>query len=212
MATLPTRLKRAFFARDTLTVARDLLGRRLVRVLEGERVSGRIVETEAYIGEEDEASHASPGPTERNASMYKRPGYAYVYLIYGMYHCFNVVTEREGFPAAVLIRALEPLEGLDGMRERRDRVEAGGTRSREDLRKLTGGPGRLCQALAIDRRHDGADLCAAETSRQTLFLEVGERVPDAAVVTSPRINVRGDDVAVSAPWRFYVEGNPCVSR
>jgi DNA-3-methyladenine glycosylase len=206
------RLRRAFFARDTLTVARDLLGKRLVRVLEGERVSGMIVETEAYVGEEDEASHASPGPTERNASMYKAAGHAYVYLIYGMYHCFNVVTEREGFPAAVLIRALEPLEGVDVMRERRGRIGAGGARSGEDLRKLTGGPGRLCQALVIDRRHDGADLCAAEGSRQALFLEVGECVPDAAVATSPRINVRGDEAAVSAPWRFYVEGNPCVSR
>ena len=197
------RLTRQFFVRDTLTVARDLLGRRLVHVLEGERLSGKIVETEAYVGEQDEASHASPGPTERNASMYGPPGHAYVYFIYGMYHCFNIVTEREGFPAAVLIRALEPLEGLDSMRERRGQVGA------RDVTNLTSGPGRLCQALAIDRRYDGADLCAA---RSELFLKTGDRVPDAAVAISPRVNVRGDEAAVSAPWRFYVEGNPYVSR
>lgn len=197
------RLARAFFARKTLIVARDLLGRHLVHLRGDERLSGRIVETEAYIGEEDEASHASPGPTERNASMYGPAGHAYVYLIYGMYHCFNVVTEREGFPAAVLIRALEPLKGLEVMRERRGRVGA------SDVEALTSGPGRLCQALAIDRRHDGLDLCASDAS---LFLEAGQPVPDASIGRGPRVNVRGDDVAVNAPWRFYVEGNPHVSR
>jgi len=197
------RLTRSFFARDTLTVAHDLLGRRLVRILEGTRLSGRIVETEAYVGEEDEASHASPGLTERNASMYGPAGHAYVYLIYGMYHCFNIVTVREGFPAAVLVRALEPLEGLDVMRERRGPVGA------RDSRKLTSGPGRLCQALVIDRRHDGADLCAPETP---LYLEPGDPPPDDVVTTSSRVNVRGDEAAVNAPWRFYVEGNPYVSR
>lgn len=197
------RLERPFFARDTLTVARDLLGRRLVHVLDGTRVAGKIVETEAYIGEEDEASHASPGPTERNASMYEPAGHAYVYLIYGMHHCFNIVTEREGFPAAVLIRALEPVEGIGSMRRRRGPVGA------QDARKLTSGPGRLCQALAVDQRHDGADLCAPDAA---LFLEVGDPVTGADVATSPRINVRGDETALSAPWRFYVEGSPFVSR
>jgi DNA-3-methyladenine glycosylase len=113
------RLGQDFFARDTLVVARELLGRRLVRVFKEQRLSGRIVEVEAYIGEKDQASHASCGPTERNAPMYGPPGHAYVYLIYGMHHCFNVVTEREGYPAAVLVRALEPLEGIEEMRERR---------------------------------------------------------------------------------------------
>jgi DNA-3-methyladenine glycosylase len=196
-------LTRAFFARNTLTVARDLLGRYLVHRRDGERLSGRIVETEAYVGEQDDASHASPGPTKRNASMYGPPGHAYVYLIYGMYHCFNVVTEREGFPAAVLIRALEPLEGLDAMRERRGRVGARG------VEMLTSGPGRLCQALAIDLRQDGADLCISDAA---LFLEAGDPVPDNVVGVGPRVNVRGDEFALSAPWRFYVEGNPHVSR
>jgi DNA-3-methyladenine glycosylase len=194
------RLGRGFFDRDTLEVARELLGRRLVRMLEGKRLSGRIVEAEAYVGEEDEASHASPGPTKRNASMYGPPGHAYVYLIYGMYTCFNVVTGQKGFPAAVLVRALEPVEGLQTMRERR-----GG---RPDD-QLTSGPGRLCEALAIDLQFDGVDLCSPEAR---LFLEVGESVPDERVVAGPRVNVRGDDVALSVPWRFYVEGNRYVSR
>lgn len=193
-------LARGFFARDTLEVARDLLGRRLVRTLEGKRLSGRIVEAEAYVGEQDEASHASPGLTKRNASMYGPPGHAYVYLIYGMYTCFNVVTGQEGFPAAVLVRALEPVEGLETMRERR-----GG---RPDD-QLTSGPGRLCEALAIDLRFDGADLCSPDAR---LFLEEGEPVPDERVATGPRVNVRGDDIAVNVPWRFYVEGSRYLSR
>lgn len=193
------RLERAFFARGTLEVARDLVGCRLVRVLEGERVSGRIVETEAYIGEADEASHARPGRTRRNASMYGPPGHAYVYLIYGIHHCFNVVSDSEGFPAAVLIRALEPQEGTEVMSRRR-----GGRPDHE----LTAGPGRLCEALGIDLRFDGADLCAPDSR---LFLESGLAVPEQEMAAGPRINVRGGEATVSAPWRFWVRGNRHVS-
>jgi DNA-3-methyladenine glycosylase len=195
-----SRLSRDFYAGDTLTVARGLLGRRLVRILDGNRLSGRIVEVEAYIGEADQASHARPGRTRRNAPMYGPPGHAYVYLIYGMYHCLNVVTERQGFPAAILIRGLEPLEGLAVMRERR------GGRPDE---QLTSGPGRLCEALSIDRQLDRADLCAPDAR---LFLEMGEPVSDNSVAVGPRINVRGNKKALEAPWRFYVEGNRYVSR
>jgi DNA-3-methyladenine glycosylase len=186
------RLSRGYFSRDTLGVARDLLGQRLVRVLDGVRVSGRIVEVEAYVGEGDQASHARCGRTARNAPMYGPPGHAYVYFIYGMHHCLNVVTEREGYPAAVLLRALEPLEGIEGMRVRRGGVA--------DV-QLTNGPARLCQALEIDRRFDGADLCAPGA---LLFLEEDEAVPDEAVASGPRIGVRGDEAARAAPWRFYV--------
>jgi len=186
------RLRRDFFARDTITVARELLGQRLVRVRDGRRLSGRIVEVEAYVGEEDEACHASSGRTRRNAAMYGPPGHAYVYFIYGMHYCLNVVTESQGYPAAVLIRALEPCEGVEEMR-----VLRGG---RADS-LLTSGPARLCQALAVDRRFDGADLCAPDA---LLFLEHDVTVPDEAVVTGPRINVRGDEKALSAPWRFYL--------
>ena len=194
------RLDRDFFARDTLVVARKLLGQRLVHRVDGERLSGRIVETEAYVGEADEASHASCGPTARNAAMYGPPGHAYVYLIYGIHHCLNTVTVREGFPAAVLIRALEPLEGLDRMRALR-----GGRPDRE----LTDGPGKLCQALEIDLDLNGADLCVSDAD---LFLEAGERVDDDAIRAGPRIGVRGDETALTAPWRFYVAENPYVSR
>jgi DNA-3-methyladenine glycosylase len=194
------RLSRDFFTRDTLTVARELLGQRLVRLLDGERLSGRIVEVEAYIGEEDHASHASCGRTRRNAPMYGPPGNAYVYFIYGMHYCFNVVTEREGYPAAVLIRALEPLEGLAVMRARRGGMP--GVR-------LTSGPARLCQALGVDRRFDGADLCAPDA---LLFFEQDAAVPDEVVVTGPRIGVRGDERALTAPWRFYERDSRYVSH
>lgn len=194
------RLDRDFFARDTLVVARELLGQRLVHRVDGDRLSGRIVETEAYVGEADEASHASCGPTARNAAMYGPPGHAYVYLIYGIHHCLNTVTVREGFPAAVLIRALEPLEGLDRMRALR-----GGRPDRE----LTDGPGKLCQALEIDLDLNGVDLCVSDAA---LFLEAAEPVDDEAVRTGPRIGVRGDGTALTAPWRFYVAQNPYVSR
>jgi len=195
-----SRLSRDFFARDTLTVARELLGQRLVRVLDGARLSGRIVEVEAYIGEDDRASHAHCGPTGRNAPMFGPPGYAYVYFIYGMHHCFNVVTERENYPAAVLIRALEPLQGIEAMRARRDGVP--------NLR-LTSGPARLCQALGIDRLFDGADLCAPDA---LLFIEQDAGVPDDAAATGSRVGVRGNAAALTAPWRFYIRGSRHVSR
>lgn len=194
------RLGREFFAQDTLRVARALLGKRLVRVLDGERLSGRIVEVEAYIGEEDQASHARFGRTERNAAMYGPPGHAYVYMIYGVHHCLNLVTGPEGFPAAVLVRALEPLEGIERMRALRP--------GRPDL-QLTSGPGRLCQALAIDRRFDRADLCAPDS---LLFLEEGGPIPESAILSSPRVGVRGDQAALQAQWRFYLRDNPYVSR
>lgn len=192
------RLTREFYARPTVEVARDLLGRRLVRMLDGERLAGRIVEVEAYVGYDDRASHAARGRTPRNAVMFGPPGYAYVYFIYGMYHCLNVVTESEGFPAAVLIRALEPLEGLAQMRARR--------RSPDGL--LTNGPGRLCQALAITRAQNGADLCEGEE----LFIEADAPVPAAEVVATPRVGVRGDERALTVPWRFLVRGSAYVSR
>lgn len=193
------RLPREFFDRDTLQVARDLLGQVLVRLVVGERLSGRIVEVEAYIGEDDLASHARFGRTERNAAMYGPPGCAYVYQIYGVHHCLNIVTEREGFPAAVLVRALEPLEGREWMRTRRGGAPDG---------LLTSGPARLCQAMGIDRALDRADLCAPDA---VLFVEEGHPVPDEAVATGPRVGVRGDHRARTVPWRFYVRGHPCVS-
>ncbi|MBC7225722.1 MAG: DNA-3-methyladenine glycosylase [Thermoflexales bacterium] len=192
-------LPRDFFARDTLQVARDLLGQVLVRLLDGERLSGRIVEVEAYIGEDDLASHARFGRTSRNEAMYGPPGHAYVYQIYGLHHCLNIVTEAEGFPAAVLIRALEPLEGLEQMRQRRGVA---------DPVLLTAGPARLCQAMEIDRRLDKADMCAPDA---VLFVDAGAPVPDDQVATGPRVGVQGDLRARTVPWRFYIRDHPCVS-
>ena len=189
-----------FFARDTLVVARELLGQRLVRVLDGQRLSGRIVEVEAYVGEDDQACHARSGRTARNAAMYGPPGHAYVYFVYGMHHCLNAVTGPDGFPAAVLIRALEPVEGEGAMRENR------GGRSGP---ALTSDPARLCQALAIDRLFDGKDLCAADAA---LLVEQGGVVPDEQVAMGPRIGVRGDETALNVDWRFHVRGSRFVSR
>lgn len=182
-------LLQGFYARPTLVVARDLLGRRLVRCIEGQRLSGRITEVEAYIGEDDMASHAARGKTDRNRPMYGAPGLAYVYFIYGMYFCLNAVTETEGFPAAILIRGIEPDEGVDLMVVRRV-----GQRKRN----LANGPGKLCQALDIDRALNGHDL----TASRELWIEAGEPVADDAVFATPRINVRGDERALSAPWRL----------
>jgi DNA-3-methyladenine glycosylase len=215
------RLQRAFYARDTVTVARDLLGQRLVRLMQGRRLSGRIVEVEAYVGEMDSACHAHRGKTARNAVMFGPPGHAYVYSIYGMHHCFNVVTDREGYAAAVLVRALEPLEGVDVMRANR-----GGRAGAE----LTNGPAKLCYALGIDRALDGVDLVASEA----LWLERGELVTDGPPITGgvsaslrqssgcsatlrqiasgPRVGVRGDDWALAVEWRFWIWDNPYVSK
>ncbi len=190
-------IQRIFYERSAVTVARDLLGHWLVREIAGVRLVGRIVETEAYLGEEDAASHAFRGPTPRNRSMFGPPGHAYVYLIYGVHHCLNIVTGPEGKGQAVLIRAVEPLEGIERMRQHRKDVP---------IRQLTNGPGKLCQAFAIDKSLDGHDLCVGET----LWLERG-LPPQETICQSPRIGVRGDEKALTRPWRFYLKNNPFVS-
>lgn len=193
-----TRLSPAFFERDTLQVAKELLGHRLVRIDDGQRLSGLIVEAEAYIGEDDLACHAARGRTPRTRVMYGPPGRSYVYFVYGMYHCLNVVTEREDFPAAVLIRALEPQEGWETMRSRR-----GGRPDRD----LTSGPGKLCQALGIDSRLNDLDL----TAHDRLYLEQGDPVSADQIAASPRIGLNVPGWAAEVPWRVYVAGNPFVS-
>jgi DNA-3-methyladenine glycosylase len=197
---LTGRLPREFYARDTLIVARDLLGKHLVRLDDGVRLTGRITEVEAYIGEDDHASHASPGPTARNAPMYGPPGYTYVYLIYGVHHCLNVVAEREGFPAAILIRALEPLEGLATIQQRRG--------PQRPPMNLTCGPGRLCAALNIDRSLNACDLCTPDAP---LWIEDAATMPETQIARSPRIGVRGDQAALEVRWRFYIKNSAWVS-
>jgi DNA-3-methyladenine glycosylase len=191
-------LRRAFFLRPTLEVARALLGRRLVRVERGRRISGWIVETEAYIGEQDLGCHAHVGRTPRNDVMWGPPGHAYVYFTYGMHWCLNVVTEPPGFPAAVLIRALEPVEGLPTIRRRRGDVPE---------RRLVDGPAKLCQALAVDRRLNGHDLCAPDAR---LFIESGRGSPRGQVTVGPRVGLNTvPEPWKSRPWRFrLIPGDP----
>jgi DNA-3-methyladenine glycosylase len=185
------RLPRPFYDRPALQVARDLLGTRLVRLEAGGRTAGIIVETEAYIGEEDLGCHASAGLTPRTMVMYGPAGHAYVYFTYGMHWMINFVVEREGFPAAVLIRAIVPTEGLDRIAARRyGRPKA----------QWTDGPGKICQALAIDRQQNGADLCAGQG---VLFVEFGETISDSSVTIGPRVGLNSvPEPWKSIPWRF----------
>lgn len=177
-------LSRDFYERNTVKVARDLLGKLVVRRLpDGRTVAGRIVETEAYHGPSDRASHAHRGRTERNAPMFGPPGVAYVYQIYGMWFCLNAVTMRDGFPAAVLIRALD-LEGREGA-----------------------GPGKLCRALSIDRRLTGSDLVAGV---DLSIADDGFRSGKAG--SGPRVNVDYAGDWAGRPWRFWLHGHPAVSR
>jgi DNA-3-methyladenine glycosylase len=186
-----SRLPRNFFAHPTLTVARAVLGARLVRIQDGQRLTGTITEAEAYIGESDLGCHARAGRTPRTAVMYGPPGHAYVYFTYGMHWMLNFVTEAEGFPSAVLIRAIQPLEGLKIIAARRKgRPKA----------EWTDGPAKICQALGIDSRLNGADLCAAQAA---LFVEAGDPIPDACVTISPRVGLNSvPEPWKSMPWRF----------
>jgi DNA-3-methyladenine glycosylase len=196
------RLSRDFFAQDTLTVTRLLLGKRLVRRLNSRRLAGRIVEAEAYIGEEDKGCHASIGRTRRNDVMYGSPGHAYVYFTYGMHWMFNIVTEAQGFPAAVLIRALEPLEGLSAMKR---------NRKGRTVFEVCSGPAKLAQALCITRALNGADLCARRGVE--LWLEDAPPIPDDDIATSPRIGLNNTpEPWKSIEWRFYVRESLFVSK
>lgn len=180
-----------FYARDTVLVARELLGQRLVRSLNGVRVAGLISETEAYHGEQDLASHARKGLTNRNQAMYGRPGLAYVYFIYGMHWCLNTVCGSEGVPYAVLIRALIPTEGLEEIVARRSRARPA---------HWTDGPAKLCQALAITGAFNGADLTDPSSG---LWIEASPPVPDEQVRTGPRVGIDyAPEPWRSQPWRF----------
>ena len=200
------RLPRSFYARPTLNVARDLLGKVLVHRRHDVTTSGVIVEVEAYIGESDPACHAAPGPTRRNAPLYGPPGYAYVYLNYGIHALFNVVSEPEGSPAAVLVRALDPLGGIDAMRRRRlapmkgRRVPA--RRAGLSPPDLCRGPGNLTMAMGITLRDNGADLLG-----RCLYIE-DRSLSMTDVASGPRIEIR---VGTDRHWRFWIKGHPAVS-
>jgi DNA-3-methyladenine glycosylase len=188
-------LPAGFYARDTTVVARGLLGEVLECTVRGTRCRGRIVETEAYTGEEDPACHAAAGRTARTEVLYGPPGRAYVYFIYGMHWCVNAVTRAAGLPSAVLIRAVEPLEGLGAMRRRRHHPRD---------RDLTNGPGKLCAAFGITGpRHHGASLIASP-----LRIYAGDAVPDADVAITPRIGIAR---AAEEPFRWIVRASEFVS-
>jgi DNA-3-methyladenine glycosylase len=188
-------LPRSFYDRDVEVVARELLGAVLESHTDAGRVSGRIVETEAYLGPHDPASHAVAGLTDRTRHLFGPAGTSYVYFIYGTHWCFNAVTGRPAAGAAVLVRALEPLEGLEIMRARRPRA-------RRD-RDLTNGPGKLCAALGLDGAASGLSL-----ARPPVLIRAGLDVPDADVRVSPRIGLTR---AAELPHRYYVRDNPYVS-
>ena len=194
-------LPRSFYNRPTLDVARDLIGKVLVHYTSAGAASGVIVETEAYIGESDPACHAAPGPTDRNAPLYGPPGVAYVYLNYGIHYLVNAVTEEEGAPAAVLIRALEPLEGEALMRRRRAR---GTERSAEAFASadLCRGPGNLTKALGVTLRQNKLDLTSS-----ALRIE-DRRLPTREVAWTPRIGI---NVGIESEWRCIAVASPALS-
>jgi DNA-3-methyladenine glycosylase len=188
-------LHRAFYSRETVQVAKDLLGKHLVRVRGNITMRGKIVEVEAYRGSDDPASHAFRGRTPRNAPMFGEPGHAYIYFTYGNHYCLNVTTQESGTPGAVLIRAIEPLEGLSAMKRLRPNVR--------EL-ALTNGPGKLTKALAIDKTLNEVDM----TKAGPLFvMDTGEE--HFKIACSARIGIAA---ATERLWRFYISGNQYVSR
>jgi DNA-3-methyladenine glycosylase len=191
------KLPRSFYEQPTVDVARRLLGKYLVREHAEGTTVGRIVETEAYVGPQDKACHASRGRTPRTEIMFGPAGHAYVYFIYGFHYMLNIVTERMDFPAAVLIRAAEPVKGIRLMKKRR------GT---EERRNLASGPGKLCEAFAIDRTLNGSDVCG-----DTIYIrEEGESVP--SFIAKSRVGVDYAGKWKNKPLRFLVRGNTFVSK
>jgi DNA-3-methyladenine glycosylase len=191
------KISRSFYEQPTVDVARRLLGKYLVRKHPDGKTVGRIVETEAYVGPHDLACHAARGRTARTEIMFGRAGYAYVYFIYGVYYCLNVVTEEVDHASAVLIRALEPVEGIEIMKRRR---------RTEETRNLASGPGKLCQAFAIDKSLNGADVCG-----KLLYVENrGEPAPK--ILARPRIGVDYAGKWKDKPWRFLIRGNEFISK
>ena len=206
----PKKLTAAFFRRSTLAVARGLLGKYLVvnphtttsfgvGVKHGREMLSKIVETEAYIGEKDLACHASKGRTPRTETLYTNAGTVYVYLVYGIYHCLNIVTEKKGFPSAVLIRAVEPAEGIARMKKNRKTAM---------LHNLASGPGKVCEAFGITRKMNGE--MAGEPH---LWIEDRGETPRAEDIAAvPRIGVAYAGACARYPWRFYLAHNAFVSR
>ncbi len=202
------KLPRSFYVRPAKVVARDLLGKFLVRSIGRQRLVGMIVEVEAYLGERDPASHAFRGMTNRNAAMFREGGYLYVYFTYGMHFCSNVVTGREGVGRAVLLRAVEPVEGVDTMMRKRGLTGLGRSRRLTDpavLTALCSGPARLCQAFGIARNENGTDLCGS-----SIWIAAGNPQPKSSrIADSTRI---GLSAGWEHRWRYFIAGSPFVSH
>lgn len=189
-----------FFRQPALSLAPQLLGKNLVRVIQGQKLICKIVEVEAYVGPEDKGAHTFNNKrTPRTETMFWSGGHIYVYLIYGMYYCMNIVAANENQPQAVLIRAVQPLEGIEMMQQLRPLKHP-------QLKQLTNGPGKLTKALAIDKTCNGLDLLTSNT----FYLENGD-VPEKIVTTS-RINIDYAEEFIDVPWRFYIADNPFVSK
>lgn len=193
------KLGRGFYERSTLAVAKELLGKYLVHAADEGEAIGKIVEVEAYIGPHDAAAHTYGSlRSSRTEVAFGPGGHAYVFLIYGMHHCFNIVTNIIEKPEVVLVRALEPVDGLSLMKKRR---------STDNINNLCNGPGKLCKAMDITRGDSGADLCG-----DRLYLLDNENIPESDIVTTPRINIDYAGEAKDYPWRYIIRGNKFVSK
>ncbi|MCB2352477.1 DNA-3-methyladenine glycosylase [Clostridium estertheticum] len=200
------KLTREFYARETLQVARELLGKILVHEINGVKLMGKIVETEAYIGSIDKACHAYGGKhTPRVETLYGMPGIAYVYFIYGMYHCFNVITKEKGIPEGVLIRAIEPIDGLDEIAKLRFKKDYNEL-TKAQIKNLTTGPSKLCIAMNINKENNQQDLCTSE-----LYIEESMDKEEIQIIETKRIGINYAEEAVDFLWRFYIKDNICVS-
>lgn len=199
------RLERKFYTRATLKVARELLGKYLVRKINGKKLVGKIVETEAYIGPKDRASHAYQGKiTKRNKTEYFEGGHIYIYLCYGMYWQLNITTGKAGKPECVLIRALEPVEGD----AKNKRLKIKNKKQILKIKKLTSGPGKLCRWLKLDKSFDGEDLVK---SKRIWLEERGEKIKNGQIIATKRIGIDYAGPWAKKPWRFYLKDNPFVS-
>ncbi len=197
-------LERDFYLRDARVVAEELLGKCLVHRTGEGVAAGMIVETEAYVGPEDKGAHSYGGRrTVRTEAMFGEGGHAYIYLIYGMYHCFNVVAGAAGRPEAVLVRALEPVDGIELMFKR----QATARKKAGDISALCRGPGKLCLSMGLTKENYGQDLCG-----DTLYIQEYKSVERPLICVSPRINIDYAEEYRDVPWRYYIKGNPSVSR
>lgn len=202
-----TKLTRDFYNRNSVDVAKDLLGKYLVHTVDGIDIIANIVETEAYVGPFDKAAHSYKNRrTKRTEVMFGPPGYAYIFSIYGMHSCMNVVTAEAESPQAVLIRALEPIAGLEKMCDLRYKKNVEECNTRE-LLGLTNGPGKLCKSMGITRLDNGKDLCG-----DSLFIIEGNEDQKFDIVSTTRVNINYAEEAIDYPWRFYLSGNRYVSR